>query len=60
MVALATPPLDPIGGPAHVLDCVARLADAGATDLNCVIAARSAEHYCDQLAALAELTGGIR
>lgn len=57
-VALATPPLDPTGAPAHATDCVARLADAGATDLNCVISARSAEHYCDQLAALAELVPG--
>ncbi|MEB3034394.1 LLM class F420-dependent oxidoreductase [[Mycobacterium] nativiensis] len=55
-VALATPPLDPIGAAQQVADLIGRLRDAGATDVNCVISARSSAHYCDQLAALAELT----
>ncbi|MEB3023532.1 LLM class F420-dependent oxidoreductase [[Mycobacterium] crassicus] len=55
-VALATPPLDPIGAAQQATDRIGRLKEAGATDVNCVIAAQSAEHYCDQLAALAELT----
>lgn len=56
VVALATPPLDPIGAPQQATDRIARLADAGATDVTCVISARSSAHFCDQLAALAELT----
>ncbi|HEU4362635.1 MAG TPA: LLM class F420-dependent oxidoreductase [Mycobacterium sp.] len=55
-VVLATPPLDPIGGPQQVTDRIGRLEQAGATDLTCVIAAQSPAHFGDQLAALAELT----
>jgi len=55
-VALATPPLDPIGAAQQTTDRIGRLEDAGATEITCVIAARSSAHFCDQLAALAELT----
>lgn len=55
-VVLATPPLDPIGAPQHTMDQIERLAEAGATDVSCVISAQSAGHFCDQLAALAQLT----
>lgn len=55
-VVLATPPLDPIGAPQHATDQIERLAEAGATDVSCVISAQSAGHFCNQLAALAQLT----
>lgn len=55
-VALATPPLDPIGAAQQVMDRIGRLEDAGATEVTCVVSAKSAAHFCDQLAALAELT----
>lgn len=55
-VVLATPPLDPIGAPQHTTDQIERLAEAGATDVSCVISAQSAGHFCNQLAALAQLT----
>ncbi len=54
-VVLSTPPLDPIGAPQQALDRIGRIADIGATDVSCVIAARSAAHFRDQLSALAEL-----
>lgn len=56
-VVLSTPPLDPIDAPQQALDRIGRLADIGATDASCVIAARSSAHFCDQLIALAELAG---
>lgn len=55
-VALATPPLDPIGAAQQTTDRIGRLEVVGATDVTCVISARSSAHFCDQLAALAELT----
>lgn len=55
-VVLATPPLDPIGDPQQATDQIGRLGEAGATDVSCVISARSAAHFCEQLAALAQLT----
>ncbi|ULP47541.1 LLM class F420-dependent oxidoreductase [Mycolicibacter virginiensis] len=55
-VVLSTPPLDPIDAPQQTLDRISRLADIGATDVSCVIAARSAAHFHDQLIALAELS----
>ncbi|OBI26396.1 LLM class F420-dependent oxidoreductase [Mycolicibacter terrae] len=55
-VVLATPPLDPIGAPQHASEQIDRLAEAGATDVSCVISARSSAHFCEQLAALAQLT----
>ncbi len=54
-VVLSTPPLDPIGAPQQALDRIGRLTDVGATDVSCVISARSAAHFRDQLSALAEL-----
>ena len=54
-VVLSTPPLDPIGSPQQTLDRIGRLADVGATDVSCMIAARSSAHFRDQLIALAEL-----
>lgn len=54
-VVLSTPPLDPIGAPQQALDRIGRLADVGATDVSCVISARSSAHFRDQLSALAEL-----
>lgn len=55
-VVLATSPLDPIGAPQRATDQIGRLAEAGATDVNCVISARSSAHFREQLAALAQLT----
>ena len=55
-VVLATPPLDPIGAGQQAVDRIGQLFDSGATEVSCVISARSASHFCDQLAALAELT----
>ncbi|MDR7171898.1 putative F420-dependent oxidoreductase [Nocardia kruczakiae] len=54
-VVLPTGPLDPLGEPDRVTRRLATLADAGATLAGCAVTANSAEHYCDQLAALAEL-----
>ncbi len=56
-VVLATPPLDPIDAPQQTADRIGRLREIGATDVSCVISARSAAHFGEQLAALAELTG---
>ncbi|OBJ67483.1 TIGR03619 family F420-dependent LLM class oxidoreductase [Mycobacterium sp. 1274756.6] len=47
--------VDPGGDPADTTNRLRRLRDAGATMVSCVVAARSAEHYCDQLAELREL-----
>lgn len=55
-VVLATGPLDPMGAPQQTLDELGALEDAGATAATCVIASRSASHYCEQLGALADLT----
>ena len=54
-VVLSTAPLDPIGAGQQTRDRLARLANLGATDVTCSIAARSAAHFCEQLSALAEL-----
>ena len=54
-VVLSTPPLDPIGAPQQALDRIGRLAGIGATEVSCVISARSSAHFRDQLSALAEL-----
>ncbi|BBZ25117.1 LLM class F420-dependent oxidoreductase [Mycolicibacter hiberniae] len=54
-VVLSTAPLDPIGAGQQTRDRLARLAELGATDVTCAVAARSAAHFCDQLSALAEL-----
>ncbi|MDD7812293.1 LLM class F420-dependent oxidoreductase [Mycobacterium sp. CSUR Q5927] len=55
-VVLATPPLDPIGAPQQATEQIGRLAEAGATDVSCVISARSPAHFREQLTALAQLT----
>lgn len=54
-VSLSSPPLDPIGAPQQTLDRIGGLGDIGATDVSCVISARSSAHFRDQLTALAEL-----
>lgn len=54
-VVLSTPPLDPIDAAQQALDRIGQLADLGATDVSCVISARSSAHFGDQLIALAEL-----
>lgn len=54
-------PLDPAGDPNGVRGRLERVADAGATIISASIAAESAAHYCEQLAALADfadLTSG--
>ncbi|MRH89394.1 TIGR03619 family F420-dependent LLM class oxidoreductase [Nocardia sp. SYP-A9097] len=44
--------LDPLGDPRATAKALRRLAVAGATIASCRVAATSAAHYCDQLAAL--------
>ncbi|MEN3223635.1 TIGR03619 family F420-dependent LLM class oxidoreductase [Mycolicibacterium porcinum] len=44
--------LDPLGDADTVRRRLVRLRDVGATVANCSVRARSAEHFCDQLAAL--------
>lgn len=48
-------PLDPLGDAARALATLRRLADAGATAIGASVTAVSADHYCDQLDALARL-----
>ncbi|TDD80203.1 TIGR03619 family F420-dependent LLM class oxidoreductase [Actinomadura darangshiensis] len=50
-------PLDPIGDPDAAGTALARLREAGATIAGVRFVSRSAEHYCEQLAALRELSG---
>lgn len=47
--------VDPEGDPAGTTDRLRRLRDAGATLVSCVVASRSADHYCAQLTVLREL-----
>jgi probable F420-dependent oxidoreductase len=47
--------VNPIDDPARTSDRLSQLKAAGATAVTCAITARSATHYCEQLAALAEL-----
>jgi probable F420-dependent oxidoreductase len=54
-VALPTPPLDPIGDADETTRALRRLQDLGASSATCSVAATSADHYCDQLAALSEI-----
>jgi probable F420-dependent oxidoreductase len=54
-VVLATPPLDPIADADGTMRQLRRLQDLGATAVTCSVAAGSADHYCDQLAALRDL-----
>ena len=48
--------IDPIGDPAGTARRLAGLRDVGATAVTCTVSAESSVHYCDQLAALRELT----
>lgn len=48
-------PLDPQTDPGRVLDRLRRVLEAGATVINVSLAAQSADHYVEQLHALAEL-----
>jgi probable F420-dependent oxidoreductase len=50
-------PLDPAGNPADTVERLRRLQAAGATAASCVVAADSAEHYCEQLEKLSALAG---
>ncbi len=54
-VVLPTGALDPLGEPDRVRRRMDGLADAGATLAGCAFSARSAQHYCDQMAALVDL-----
>lgn len=54
-VILPTGALDPLGEPDRVRRRLDGLADAGATLAGCAFTATSAQHYCDQMAALVEL-----
>jgi probable F420-dependent oxidoreductase len=57
-VVLATGrPLDPGGDPADTVERLRGLQAAGATAVSCVVAADSAEHYCDQLEKLSAFAG---
>jgi hypothetical protein len=58
-VVLSCGPLDPTGAADDVLRRLTALGDLGATSATCAIAADSAAHYCDQLAALRALADEI-
>ncbi|BBZ34529.1 LLM class F420-dependent oxidoreductase [Mycolicibacterium confluentis] len=47
--------LDPVGDPQRAATVLRRLRDVGATAVTCTVGAVSADHYCDQLAALMAL-----
>ncbi len=48
-------PLDPTGDPEGAGRRLATLRDVGATAVTCTVAAQSAAHYCEQLAALRDI-----
>ena len=52
-------PLDPQGDPDGATQRLVALRDAGATLVTCAISADGPVHYCDQLAALAQLAAEI-
>ena len=52
---LAAGPLDPIADPGRTTQKLAALRDVGATVVTVTVSAESADHYCDQLAALRDL-----
>lgn len=54
-VALPVGPLDPIAAPEPASEQIARAHAAGATRVQASIRSTSADHYCEQLHALAEL-----
>jgi probable F420-dependent oxidoreductase len=51
-VVLSPAPLDPLGDPAKTERRLRALQQVGATVINCSVAAKSVEHFCDQLAGL--------
>lgn len=51
--------VDPMGSPAETSRQLRLLSDAGATAVTCSVTARSAVHYCEQLAALRALADEI-
>ncbi|SEK73407.1 probable F420-dependent oxidoreductase, Rv2161c family [Blastococcus sp. DSM 46786] len=55
VVLSAGRPLDPAGDPDRTREALDRPRRAGATTVNVALAADSAEHYCEQLEALARL-----
>lgn len=55
-VVLSAERLDPLGDPSGTRRSIDAAVHAGATVVAASVAATSAEHYCDQLGALAELT----
>ncbi|WP_132992943.1 LLM class F420-dependent oxidoreductase [Gordonia zhaorongruii] len=59
-IVLGTPPLDPIWDPDRSMEKITRLLDTGATSVTCTLTADSANHYSEQLAALAELIAPLR
>ena len=54
-IVLSTAPLDPMNNPQQARDQLRILEEIGATDATCALSARSATHYCEQLAALTSL-----
>jgi probable F420-dependent oxidoreductase len=58
-VILGAAALDPLGRRASTRDKLAELRAAGATMVSCGIAARSAEHYCEQLTELKDIADTI-
>lgn len=52
--------VDPTGDPVGTATRLARLHDAGATAVTCSVAADSARHYVEQLAALRDIATGLR
>ena len=55
VIVQATPPLDPLSAPEDTRARVERLREAGVTGLALRFVHHSPDHYCEQLAALAEL-----
>ena len=51
--------VDPIGDPVGTGRRLATLREVGATAITCTVAADSADHHCDQLAALREIADGL-
>ncbi|PRC42819.1 LLM class F420-dependent oxidoreductase [Mycobacterium sp. ITM-2017-0098] len=58
-VVLGTPALDPSSDPDGTRACLVALGDVGATVVSCVVAARSATHFCEQLRMLAEIADTV-
>jgi probable F420-dependent oxidoreductase len=51
--------IDPIGDPVGTARRLADLRDVGATAVTCTVSAESSAHYCEQLAALKELSDDL-